>query len=85
MKLLFERPGITAEIRQPFVMSLAGYDGPMNELLAPRLQDIERMYADQFMEMNRVEVSLDDVLEVQCTLPKVLTSTLDERRKVSYP
>jgi len=81
LKLLFDDTGITPEIRRAFVVYLAGHDRPMNELLAPRLQDIERLYADQFMGMNRVEVSLDDLLEIQRSLPKILTSTLDDDEK----
>jgi predicted nucleotidyltransferase component of viral defense system len=81
VKLLFDDMGITPEIRRAFVVYLAGHDRPMNELLVPRLQDIERLYADQFMGMNRVEVSLDELLEVQRSLPKVLTSSLDEDEK----
>jgi predicted nucleotidyltransferase component of viral defense system len=81
VKLLFDDTGITPEIRRAFVVYLAGHDRPMNELLAPRLQDIERLYSDQFMGMNRVEVSIDDLLEIQRSLPKILTSALDDEEK----
>jgi hypothetical protein len=81
VKLLFDDTGITPEIRRAFVVYLAGHDRPMNELLNPSLQDIESIYADQFMGMNRVDVSLDALLEVQQRLPKILTSNLDDDEK----
>ncbi|MCK4682056.1 nucleotidyl transferase AbiEii/AbiGii toxin family protein, partial [Candidatus Bipolaricaulota bacterium] len=42
VKLMLDDMGITPEIRRAFVIYLSGHNRPINELLAPRLRDIER-------------------------------------------
>lgn len=81
VKLLLDDTGITPEIRRAFVVYLAGHDRPMSELLAPRLQDIGQLYADQFIGMTRSEVSLGDLLQIQQNLAKTLVRTLDDDEK----
>ena len=81
VKLLLDDTGITPEIRRAFVVYLAGHDRPMSELLAPRLQDIGQLYADQFIGMTRSEVSLGDLLQIQQNLAKTLVRALDDDEK----
>jgi len=81
VKLLLDDTGITPEIRRAFVVYLAGHDRPMNELLAPRLQDIGRLYVDQFVGMTRNEVSLDDLLQIQHDLSNTLVRVLDDAER----
>ena len=81
VKLLLDDTGITPEIRRAFVVYLAGHDRPMSELLAPRLQDIGQLYADQFIGMTRSEVSLGDLLQIQQNLAKTLVLALDDDEK----
>ena len=81
VKLLLDDTGITPEIRRAFVVYLAGHDRPMNELLAPRLQDIGRLYVDQFAGMTRNEVSLDDLLQIQHNLANTLVRALDDAER----
>lgn len=81
VKLLLEDKGITPEIRRAFVIYLAGHDRPMNELLAPRLQDIGRQYESNFRGMSRSEVPLDDLLRVQADLAHKLVEALDSDEK----
>jgi len=81
VKLLLDDTGITPEIRRAFVVYLAGHSRPMNELLAPRLQDIGRLYVDQFVGMTRNEVSLDDLLQVQRDLANTLVRALDDAER----
>jgi len=81
VKLLLDDTGITSEIRRAFVVYLAGHNRPMNELLAPKLQDIKQLYADQFVGMTRPEVSLDDLLEVQHNLADIIVHALDDSEK----
>ena len=81
VKLLLDDTGITPEIRRAFVIYLAGHDRPMSELLAPKVQDIEKLYVDQFMGMSQSEVSLDALLQVQTNLPRILVEALDDNEK----
>jgi len=81
VKLLLDDTGITPEIRRAFVVYLARHDRPMSELLAPRLQDIAQLYADQFIGMTRSEVSLGDLLQIQQNLAKTLVLALDDDEK----
>lgn len=81
VKLLLDDTGITPEIRRAFVVYLAGHDRPMNELLAPKLKDIGRLYVDQFVGMTRNEVSLDDLLQIQRDLANTLVRALDDAER----
>ena len=81
VKLLLDDTGITAQIRRAFVVYLAGHSRPMNELLAPRLQDIGALYVDQFTGMTRSEVSLNELLRLQRNLAKTLLRALDDDEK----
>ena len=81
VKLLLDNTGITPEIRRAFVVYLAGHDRPMSELLAPRLQDMERLYVEQFMGMTREEVVFDDLVRVQRNLANTLVRALDDDEK----
>ncbi len=81
VKLLIEAEGITPEVRRAFVIYLAGHDRPMNELLSPRLQDIEATYESSFRGMARNDVSLDDLRQVQAALPHQLVGALDRAEK----
>jgi len=81
VKLLLDDTGITPDIRRAFVVYLAGHNRPMNELLAPRLQDISRLYENQFAGMSRIEVSLDELLEVQHNLADIIVHALDDSER----
>lgn len=78
VKLLLDDTGITPDVRRAFVVYLAGHDRPMLELLSPRLQDIRGAYDSQFKGMTRIDVSLEDLREVQRELPKMLVRALDD-------
>ncbi len=81
VKLLIDDTGVTPEIRRAFVVYLAGHNRPMNELLVPRLRDIEALHADQFAGMVRNEVPLDDLLQIQRDLAGKLVRALDDDEK----
>jgi predicted nucleotidyltransferase component of viral defense system len=78
VKLLLDNEGITQEIRKAFVVYLAGCNGPMNELLSPRIKDIKDVYEDHFVGMAQINMTLDDLCEIQRGLAEVLVRTLDD-------
>ena len=55
---LFQHEGLTDEIRRAFVVFLASHDRPMNELLTPNRQSLNRIYEEQFRGMTLAPVSL---------------------------
>ncbi len=81
VKLLLDGTGITPEIRRAFVVYLAGHSRPMHELLAPGLHDIGEQYEKRFRGMSRIEVSLDDLREVQANLARSLVKSLDRAER----
>jgi predicted nucleotidyltransferase component of viral defense system len=76
--ILLRRTSVTPSIRRAFVVYLAGHNRPMSELLRPNLKDIAAAYAEQFLGMTDDEVSLEQLTEVQATLPTLLRRALDE-------
>jgi predicted nucleotidyltransferase component of viral defense system len=81
VKLLLEGEGITPQVRRAFVIYLAGHDRPMNELLSPRLKDIQQTYENSFGGMARSDVSLDELRQAQADLPRKLVGGLDRNEK----
>lgn len=81
VKQLLDADGLTAEVRRAFVVYLAGHPRPMNELLDPRIKDIDAVFRDQFMGMTTEPVSLDALVEVQHALAGQVREALDENEK----
>jgi len=77
VKLLIDDTGITPEIRRGFVVYLAACNRPMNELLAPRLNNIADAYNSEFQGMARIELPLSDLEAVQRDLAPTLVNSLD--------
>jgi hypothetical protein len=64
-------------MRRAFVIYVAGHNRPIGELLTPRPQALERIYAADFVGMTRDEVSLDRLLRVRSRLFRELPASLD--------
>lgn len=81
VKLLLDHEGITPEIRKAFVIYLAGCNRPMSELLSPRIKAIKDIHEDHFVGMAQIDVTLDELCEIQRGLAEVLVRALsdDER------
>jgi hypothetical protein len=82
VKLLLDDTGITPEIHKAFVVYLASHNRPMNELLAPRLQDISEIYNNEFQGMTRGDVSLKELESIQRTLASTLIGSMDDNEKM---
>lgn len=81
LKLLLDGSGIIPAIRRAFVVYLAGHSRPMNELLAPKPQDIAALYDEQFTGMTRSAVSLQELTAVRDQLGPLVRNALDEKEK----
>jgi predicted nucleotidyltransferase component of viral defense system len=77
VKLLLDDAGITAEIRRAFVVYLASHNRPMEELLAPRQQDIRDSYDGEFQGMTGLQVSAEALMTVQASLAPALVDALN--------
>ncbi|MCD4670595.1 MAG: nucleotidyl transferase AbiEii/AbiGii toxin family protein [Actinomycetia bacterium] len=81
VKLLLDDTGITPEIRRAFVVYLASGNRPINELLNPGFHDITEQYQNHFAGMSRIEISLDELQQVQRNLAPNLVASLDNAEK----
>jgi len=81
IKILLENEGLTSDIRKAFIVYLISHDRPMNELLAPRLKDLRRIYEAEFVGMPLKSVSLEELIRARETLIETINKDLtrDER------
>ncbi|MFA5687993.1 MAG: nucleotidyl transferase AbiEii/AbiGii toxin family protein [Kiritimatiellales bacterium] len=79
--LMFEKFGLTDEIRQAFVIYLAGHHRPMVELLCPNEQPLETLFNSQFSGMTRDAVSVEQLSGIRQQLIKKINSTLIENER----
>lgn len=79
---MFNRPGLTDDIRSAFTVYLAGHPRPMAELLNPNEQPLEKIYASQFAGMARDPVSIEILVETRRRLVKELNDRLTENERL---
>lgn len=73
--------GITADIRQAFVVYLAGHRRPMAELLAPKRKPLEDLYAHHFTDMTDQPVELDELEAARAQLFAWAETALSENER----
>ena len=81
IKILFESGGVTNEIRQAFVIYLAGNGRPIHELLAPNRLIIKESYEDEFLKMTNFDVSLASLLDVREQLITYIQKNLSDNER----
>jgi len=81
VKLLLENEGLTGQIVTAFLGYLVGHSRPLYELLNPNQVDIEDIYKTEFEGMTNAPVPLNDLVEVQEKLPKLLLDRLTDKQK----
>lgn len=84
IKLLMEDEGINADIRQAFVVYLAGDKRPINELLNPNLQkteDFNRIFSQQFQGMTNRNITVDELLQTRKNLTSLMKNELTEQER----
>ncbi len=80
--MLWNTTGLTNEIRQAFVVYLAGHPRPVHEVLDPRLKPIEHAYETQFEGMAVHPVPIRDLMKVQQGLAEKVRCALSEDEKM---
>lgn len=81
VKLLLETTGITNEIRQAFVVYLAGNTRPIHELLLPNRLDISQVFQKEFSRMTAIQVRLEELLDVREQIVSLLNQSFTENER----
>lgn len=81
VRLLLMNEGITEKVRRAFIGYLISHSRPMNELLNPNTLPIEDLYNKEFDGMTEEEDILDDLIDVQKSLPKLILNDLTNDEK----
>lgn len=79
--LLTQNEGITEEIRKSTIAYLLSHRKPLSDLLNPKFKDIERTFEKEFKGMSREAVSIDELLEIQHSLPELILGFLTSDEK----
>src|SRR3990167_6106005 len=81
IQLLLANEGLTDKLKKAFLVYLISHPRPMDELLAPNLKDLSRIYADEFAGMPLVKTSLAELEQARTDLPVAIESSLDDKDK----
>lgn len=81
VKYLLENEGITSEVKDSFIFYLISHNRPINELLNPNFKDISREYREEFVDMAKNEVSLEELLANRVKLVNQIGLSLAENDK----
>lgn len=81
VKNLFDNEGITVDVKDSFLFYLISHNRPINELLNPNFKDIENEYKNEFVSMAKVDVPLEELIEVRAQLVQVIKNALTENDK----
>lgn len=81
VKLLLENEGLTYELRKTFLVFLISHSRPINELLAPNFKDIRQVHENEFAQMTRVDISVEDLEAVRERMVKMINESLTPEEK----
>ena len=81
VKLLLENEGISAELRQTFLVYLISHSRPITELIAPTRKDIRGIFEGEFANMTTIPVTVANLEETREQLIKIIKSELTEQEK----
>ena len=81
IKQLLDTGEITDDIRQAFVVYLAGHRRPMAEILTPNIQPIGELYTHHFAGMTTHPIELEDLETARAQLIAWVRSALTENER----
>lgn len=81
VKNLFDNEGVTVDVKDSFLFYLISHNRPINELLDPNFKDIEKEYNNEFVSMAKVDVPLEELIEVRAQLVQGIKNALTENDK----
>ena len=80
---LFAHEGVGAALRQAFLVYLVSHDRPIAEVIAPRLKDLTRAFAQGFEGMTLEPVALDELLTAQEALIATMVGGMPDTHRQS--
>lgn len=81
VKLLLDNEGLTESLKKALLVYLVSHPRPMEELLAPRFQALDGVYAGEFDGMTLIEVPLAELEAARTRLVDELIDVLNENDK----
>ena len=81
VSLLFKNEGLTEGVRKAFIGYLVSHSRPIHELLNPNLIPIEAVYHKEFSGMTNEGGNLQQLMEIQRTLPKIILNDMTAKEK----
>ncbi len=81
IKGLFEHEGISAKLKEAFIVYLISHNRRIVEILDPSLLDIKQTYETDFVGMTTNPIELADLLETRSELIRTVNSMIDEKDK----
>ncbi len=81
VKLLYDNEGLTDALFRTLLVYIASSSRPSHELLNPNLIDLDQPYTQEFEDMTRTPVSLEELLSIRKRLIADIQSRFDENTK----
>ena len=81
IKFLLENEGVTTDVKDSFVFYLISHSRPINEILDPNFRDISKEYQNEFLDMTKVQVTLDELVSTREKLVIDIKNSLTENDK----
>ena len=82
IKLLLDNEGLTEALKKALLVYLVSHPRPMEELLAPRFQALDTVYAGEFEGMTLIDVPLADLEAARTRLVDELIDVLNEDDRI---
>ncbi len=81
VQLFLQHNDLSTEMMDVFIIYLISQGKPIHEELNPNLKDVATLYHKQFVGMTREDVEIDQLLEVQSTLPQRIVAALTDKHR----
>ncbi len=78
VKQLMENEGITEEVKDSFLFYLISHNRPINELLNPNTKDIKQAYDNEFVDMAKIDIPLDELVKARGNLVSQINKVLND-------
>lgn len=81
IKVLFENKGITEDIKDSFLYHLISHNRPINELIEPKLKNIENVFYKEFQDMTLEPIQFESLIQARKELIRRIHQVLSNRDK----
>lgn len=78
IKQLMENEGITDEVKDSFLFYLISHNRPINELLNPNCRDIKQAYQNEFVDMAKVNIPVEELIKARENLVFKINKVLND-------